>query len=185
MKITVISGTNRPGAVSKVVAQYIGEEIKASMPAGGEVTLLDLHELPQELFLPAAYSEKPASFEPFKKAILEADGVISVLPEYNGSAPGVFKYFLDMLPFPESLKDMPAAFVGLSAGKFGNVRGVEDMMGVFQYRYANVYPYRIFLNAVQDNLDERGMPKDDFVRNLFQEQLRGFVEFAKKVKITA
>jgi chromate reductase len=88
MKITLLSGTNRPGSntrkiVSIIAAQY--QEI------GLPVDILDLAELPQEIFLPQSYGQKPASFARFSEAILQSDGVHIVTPEYNGGVPGILK----------------------------------------------------------------------------------------------
>lgn len=176
-RITIISGTNRSNSKTLVVAKYIQANIKKYLPEGSEVTLLDLTELPPEIFSPEVYQKKPSSFDPFRDAAVKTDGIISVLPEYNGSAPGIFKYFIDMLPFPESLKDVPCAFVGLGAGKFGNLRGVEHMQGVFGYRNARLYPYRMFFQDSNNALDNSGAPKEEFVLNLFHEQLEGFSKF--------
>ena len=98
--ITVISGTNRPGSNTRKIAVLIQEMLQE---AGEEVTLLDLAELPPEIFADSSYASKPGSFAAFQDQILETDGVLTVVPEYNGSFPGVLKYFIDMLRFPESL----------------------------------------------------------------------------------
>jgi len=58
--------------------------------------------------------------------VLMAAGLHVVLPEYNGSYPGVLKYFIDMLKFPESFENKPAAFVGVANGQWGALRAVEQ-----------------------------------------------------------
>ena len=140
--IAVISGTNRPGATTRRVAELCRRLLAAE---GCEVRLLDLAELPAELFDPSSYAAKPAAFAPFQDAILEACGVLVVVPEYDGSYPGVLKYFLDMLRFPDSLYEKPAAFVGLAAGRWGALRAVEQLEMVFQYRHAHLFGRRCFL----------------------------------------
>lgn len=122
--ITLLVGTNRPGANSRKVAQQIAamyEEI------GVDVCLLDLADLPPALFAPAAYAEKPAAFGVFVDTVLSSDGLHVVTPEYNGGYPGVLKYFIDMLPFPESFEARPVAFTGVAAGQFGALRPVEQL----------------------------------------------------------
>ena len=94
--------------------------------------LLDLAHLPPEIFSPASYAEKPAAFKKFTDAILAADGVVIVTPEYNGSVPGILKYFIDMLPFPESFEQRPVCFVGLAAGIWGALRPVEQLQAIFR-----------------------------------------------------
>ena len=97
MNITVISGTNRIGALSLKVARRIQTQYQQ---LGATTTLLNLQDLPPGLFTPQAYKHKPEEFAPFQEAILGADGVVIVVPEYNGSFPGVLKLFIDMLKFP-------------------------------------------------------------------------------------
>jgi len=86
-----------------------------------------------------------------------ADGIVTVVPEYNGSFPGVLKYFIDMLRFPESLYGIPAAFVGIAAGEWGALRAVEQMEMVFQYRHAHLFGRRVFIrvSAVSSTRPER------------------------------
>ena len=68
-----------------------------------------------------------------------------VVPEYNGSFPGILKYFIDLLPFPESFDCRPVSYVGVSAGQWGALRAVEQLQLVFGYRNAYVHPPRTFL----------------------------------------
>ena len=82
MNITVVSGTNRIGALSLKVARRIETRYQN---LGAATTLLNLQELPLELFSPQAYKKKPEEFAPFQDAILNADGVVVVVPEYNGT----------------------------------------------------------------------------------------------------
>ena len=121
--IVVLAGTNRPNSNSRRVATLVDEMLRA---AGAQTHLMSLADLPPEIFAPTSYAEKPASFAPFQQAILEADGLFVVTPEYNGSFPGVLKYFIDMLKFPESLRGMPVALLGLAAGEWGALRSVEQ-----------------------------------------------------------
>ena len=58
--IAIISGTNRPGSNTRKVATCI-EVIYQNL--GAKTQLLDLADLPPEIFSPAAYAEKPAAFE--------------------------------------------------------------------------------------------------------------------------
>src|SRR5215207_8324797 len=111
--IEVISGTNRPGSNSLKVARIIEGLYKK---LGVEVQILDLQEMPLELFKPTAYAEKPEGWQRITDRVLDASGLHVVTPEYNGSFPGVLKYFIDLLKFPESFERKPVAFVGVSNG---------------------------------------------------------------------
>lgn len=175
--LVVISGTNRPQSNSSRVARLCQRRLEA---LGEEVEVLDLVDLPAELYRPESYASKPASFAAWQGAIDRCDGVLTVVPEYNGSFPGALKYFVDMLAFPTSLVGMPCSFVGLSAGTWGALRAVEQLQGVYQYRQALVYPVRTFVPKVYEELSEGDELQTEFVSKLLDEQLSGFCEFVRR-----
>ena len=114
--------------------------------------------------------------------VLKAEGILSVIPEYNGSFPGIYKLFIDMLKFPESLVDVPAGFIGVSSGEWGALRPVEHAQMVFQYRHAPLYGRRIFLKSTRDTLDAEGRPRDPALAQRFEDFLQGFLVFCRKNK---
>lgn len=177
-KVVVISGTNRPASRSLHLANHL---TRLYAELGAQTTLLDLVKLPPEVFDPHAYVEKPNSLKPWTDAILESDGMVVVVPEYNGSFPGVLKYFIDLLPFPESFEGRPAAFVGLASGAWGALRAVEHLQGVFGYRNAYIFPKRVFLPQVHGALDEAGKPVVHLAERL-KEQSVAFLDFIAKLR---
>ncbi len=177
--ITILAGTNRPGSNTRRIAgQVLAIYSELKVP----VRLLDLAELPREIFAPTSYAEKPASFAPFSQSILDSHGVVVVTPEYNGGMPGVLKYFIDMLKFPESFERRPVCFVGLSAGVWGALRPVEQLQLIFAYRNAHLYPERVFLPQINNLLDESGMLKDPEIHARLRKQAAGFIEFIRRMR---
>jgi NAD(P)H-dependent FMN reductase len=172
--ITVISGTNRPGSNTRKVAAAIQEMLHRT---DQETTLIDLAELPLEIFAGASYADKPDGFAAFQEVVLSADGLLSVVPEYNGSFPGALKYFIDMLRFPESLYEKPAAFVGLSAGRWGGVRAVEHLEMVFQYRHAHLFGRRCFIPRISTVLDDSGSIADPGTAGRLEKTVTDFAVF--------
>jgi NAD(P)H-dependent FMN reductase len=146
------------------------------------LTTLDLAHLPPEVFSPWSYAEKPRAFQPFSEAVLAADGLVVVTPEYNGGMPGVLKYFIDMLKFPESFQSRPVCFVGLAAGAWGALRPVEQLQQIFGYRNAFLFPERVFLPGIGNLLDESGQLKDPELRERLRAQAVGFVDFVERVR---
>jgi len=177
--ITLLVGTNRPDSNTRKVAVHV-EEIYAGLKV--PLHVLDLARLPPEIFSPSSYAEKPKSFRPFAETILQSAGIHVVTPEYNGGMPGVLKYFIDMLKFPESFIDRPVCFVGVAAGVWGALRPVEQLQQIFGYRNAFVYPQRVFLPSVNELLDDQGRLKDESLRQRLLEQATGFVDFVEKLK---
>ncbi len=174
---TLIVGTNRPLSKTRAVARVV-ESIYKEL--GEPLAVNDLAELPPEIFHPTSYAKKPATFEPFLRRVLDSKGLIVVTPEYNGGPPGVLKYFIDMLPFPESFERRPVCFVGLGAGIWGGLRPVEHLQQIFGYRNAYLYPERVFIKGVHEMLDKDGNFVNPEIRERLQNQARGFIQFVAR-----
>lgn len=177
--IAIISGTNRPGSNTRKVVAHI-EEIYRKLNVVTQ--LVDLAHLPPAIFDPGSYAEKPAAFKPFADTILAAKGLVLVTPEYNGGMPGILKYFIDMLKFPESFEARPVCFVGLAAGRWGALRPVEQLQTIFGYRNAYLFPQRVFLPSIYDLLNEAGEISDPEITERLEAQAREFVGFVRRVK---
>lgn len=144
--------------------------------------MLDLADLPAEIFAPSSYEEKPASFKAFSQTVLDADGLVVVTPEYNGGMPGVLKYFIDMLEFPESFEDRPVCFIGIAAGMWGALRPVEQLQSIFGYRNAHIFPGRVFVPGVFKLIGDDGKLNDEKLIERLQKQAVGFVEFVGRIR---
>jgi chromate reductase len=177
--IVIISGTNRPGSNTRKVAARIETAYKS---LGVKHLLLDLAEMPPEIFSPSSYATKPAGFARFTDAVLASDGLVVVTPEYNGSVPGVLKYFIDMLPFPESFEKRPVCFVGLAAGMWGALRPVEQLQAIFVYRNAYVFPERVFMPGIRNMVDAEGRFRNAELEKRLEEQAAGFVSFVEHLR---
>lgn len=178
MRIEVIAGTNRPGSNSLKLAKLIAALYERE---GADVGVIDLQDLPAELFKGEAYGEKPEAFASTCKRVTSANGLHVVTPEYNGSFPGVLKYFIDMLKFPESFEHRCVAFTGLAAGGWGGLRSVEQIEMVFQYRDAYLLPERVFFPGFHKDWDEEtGRIKDEKKQEKLENQVRKFTAFVRR-----
>ncbi len=176
--ILVIAGTNRPKSNAKRIGEALLANYRAlSVPA----ELLSLQDLPAEAFLPEAYASKPASVQAIQQRVLGASGLHVVTPEYNGSFPGVLKYFIDLLKFPESFEKKPVAFVGEAAGTWGGLRAVEQLQMIFGYRNAHVLPDRVFIPQVNAKLDAEGNIVDADIAKRLKGQCEAFAAFVGKL----
>ena len=177
--IVLIVGTNRPGSNTRKVAAQV-EEIYKELKT--PLRVLDLAQLPPEIFSPASYGEKPKSFQPFADAVLQSSGLHVVTPEYNGGIPGVLKYFIDMLKFPESFERRPVCFTGVAAGIWGALRPVEQLQAIFGYRNAYIYPERVFMPQIYNLLGEDGRIKDAELLEPLNKEAEGLVTFSEKLQ---
>jgi NAD(P)H-dependent FMN reductase len=177
--LNLIVGTNRPGSNTRKVAD---EVIQIYQDLGVPLGVVDLADLPPEIFNPSSYGEKPGAFQPFADAILGSSGLVVVTPEYNGGMPGILKYFIDMLKFPESFEHRPVCFVGLAAGQWGALRPVEQLQAIFGYRNAFVFPERVFMPGINDLLSDDGKLKDEDLVKRLRKQAAGFIDFVERLK---
>jgi chromate reductase, NAD(P)H dehydrogenase (quinone) len=178
LMIEIIAGTNRPGSntlkLSRIIEGFYRD-------LGSPVRILSLEEMPAEIFAPSSYAIKPASFQPLSDRVLQADGLHFVVPEYNGSFPGVLKYFMDMLKFPESFEHRPMAFTGLSAGVWGAFRAVEQFQLICGYRNAYVLPERVWIPGINScwKKEGEGLIDEGLVERL-RTQAGLFIEFVRR-----
>lgn len=177
--ITLVVGTNRPGSNTRKVARIVEGVYKE---LGVDLTVLDLAELPAEIFNPTSYEETPAAFARFQEGVTNAHGLVVVTPEYNGSVPGILKYFIDMLEFPVSFERRPVCFVGVSKGMWGALRPVEQLQAIFGYRNGYIYPERVFMPGINQLLDEAGQLKDAKLVDRLKSQAAGYVDFVERIK---
>lgn len=175
--IVQLIATNRPGSNTAKVAAHVAEIYAAK---GSPLEIVDLHMLPPEIFAPRSYAEKPASFAPFQDALSRASGIVVVTPEYNGGFPGVFKYFIDMLKFPETFAGKPFSFVGLSAGAGGAVRPVEQFSALVTYLRGIIYPGTVNIPGINHHLNESDRLKTPELIERLEKQADGFIKFVEK-----
>ncbi|MFN7906069.1 MAG: NADPH-dependent FMN reductase [Pseudobdellovibrionaceae bacterium] len=171
----IISGTDRSNSNSLQVSNFI---LKLYQDIGVDAEVIDLAKV--NLFSKGPqYGQKEMSsnlHESIQK-IDKSEGLIIVCPEYNGSMPGVLKYFIDHWKYPESFEFRPICFVGLG-GLFGGLRPVEHLQQVFGYRNSFIYPERIFLMNVWKILKD-GEITDPLMKDLLLKQTNGFQAFCK------
>jgi chromate reductase len=173
----IISGTNRLGSRTLVLSRFIQKLYKEE---GEDVEVIDLTKVGLEhIGAEAEYGDKmPPIMREVVAKINQADGLIVVCPEYNGSMPGALKYFIDHWKYPESYEFRPIALVGLGA-RFGGLRPVEHLQGVFGFRNAFIYPERVFVTDVYKVLDTTGHLTDPKLEALLRSQTRGFQAFTR------
>ncbi len=160
--ITIVASTNRPGSSTLKLAKYYQQELEKR---GAQANILSLTELPDSLIATDLYGKRSEAFEPIQKLLKDSEKFIFIIPEYNGSFPGVLKVFIDACDFPGTFNDKKAALVGLSSGKYGNIRGIDHFTGVCHYLNLHVMPLKIHISAIRQELNADGnLQLDDTVK---------------------
>lgn len=172
--ITIISGTNRPASNTLKIAKYYQKEL---LKKGLATELFSLLDLPDTLISSDLYGKRSEAFQKIQALVAQTEKFLFIIPEYNGSFPGVLKTFIDACTFPDSFYDKKACLVGVSSGKYGNIRGIEHFNGVCAYLHLNVMPLRIHIGNVRTEIDEEGnLYKEDTLK-FTNEQMDKFVNY--------
>jgi chromate reductase, NAD(P)H dehydrogenase (quinone) len=165
--ITIISGTNRKGSSTKKVAVAYKNLLDQKKV---ETKLLALDEV--EVF------ERNAAFETLENEYLKnTDKFIFVLPEYNGSFPGILKLMIDNSDVANVWHNKKALLTGVSSGRAGNLRGMEHLTGSLLHLKMTVHPNRLPLSSIHTLLDEEGLILDAGTIKTISAQLDEFVNF--------
>lgn len=174
----IISGTDRTDSNSFKISLIIQKIYK---DLGEEVEIIDLREVKEHLHTGPHYGNATEALSISVNKVAGADGLIVVCPEYNGSMPGVLKYFIDHMKFPDSFEYRPVCFVGLG-GMFGGLRPVEHLQQIFSYRNAFMFPLRVFVMNVWTAM-KNGEIQDPKLLDLFVAQAKGFQAFTKALQV--
>lgn len=174
MKLNIISGTDMPNSKSLEVSEYIKGLYEKE---GIEVGITDLVDFPLQDVVGGKYGQSIASVEEFRQPVLDADALLFVIPEYNGSFPGILKIFIDYMPYPSAFVKTPIAYVGIAGGAFGGLRPVEQFQMVANYMDAHQFPERVFISRVQDMFHPTQGILDEFQQKLLESQTQGFIKY--------
>jgi NAD(P)H-dependent FMN reductase len=161
LSIPVILGTTRKGRMSAHAARFVTDELHKR---DGVVTeLIDVASLP----LPTDDAGEGIKNPAFSDTMIRADALVIVSPEYNHSFPGLLKHVLD-----SCLKEYihkPAGIVGVSAGVFGGVRGIQCFLPVLRELGLVSIFWDLNFGIVNKVFDESGRLLDQaFVRRADQ-----------------
>jgi len=170
----IVSATNRLNSNTLILSKYYQKILNQK---GVEAQILSLTDLPDNLIVTDLYKKRSDAFLPFQELIDKAGKIIFIIPEYNGSFPGILKVFIDACDYPNSFRNKKAALVGHSSGKYGNIRGIDHFTGICHYTGMEVMPLKIHITYISKELDENGDLTDPNTVKFSHEQIDKFIEF--------
>ena len=183
MQILGIPGSLRAGSHNRRLLQLAGE----NLPDGVEFAVWEgLRDLPA--FDQDEEAAPPFPVGAFRAAVADADAVLVVTPEYNGSIPGALKNALDWVSRPRAttpLAQKPAAVVGASTGLFGAVWAQAELRKVLATIGARVVDRELPIGEADERLDEHGLPREPEAREALAATLQELAELAAPVPLAA
>ncbi|MBW7840434.1 MAG: NAD(P)H-dependent oxidoreductase [Chitinophagaceae bacterium] len=163
---TIISGTDRVNSHSRIVAE-IYKEVLCSK---------GIHPLffSMENFNPLKDEEA------FKKAqdelLIPATKFVFVIPEYNGSYPGVLKAMIDRTDPRAVWYYKKALLTGVSTGRAGNLRGMDHLADTLNFMRMTVHYNKLPISKVDHLLDADGH-LDEVTMSVIDRQVDEFIIF--------
>ena len=165
--ITIISGSARGDNNTKKVAQ---EYRRLLASKNVETILLSLDEVD--------VSKRDDAFRALESEYLQsAEQFIIVMPEYNGSYPGILKLMIDNTDVKKTWWHKKVLLVGVSTGRAGNLRGMEHLTGSLLHMKMLVHPNRLPISVVDKLMDSTGRFTDQDTLTAIDTQLEEFLDF--------
>lgn len=163
---TIISGTNREGSHSEKVANEYHRILKNKNIDAPVFTLKNLNVLYR--------SEELIKAE--EKFLIPSTRFIFIIPEYNGSYPGVLKAMIDNSDIHKSWNFKKALLTGVATGRAGNLRGMDHLADTLHYMKMNVFYNKLPISVVDKVMDKNGQLNEETIKAI-NNQLDEFILF--------
>lgn len=173
--ITLISATNRKNSNTLKVAKEYERLLKErNLPC----RLLNLEYLPVSVLSADIYDEDDIDFEQLQETYLfPAEKFIFIMPEYNGSMPGILKIMIDVADIKKAFYGKKALLVGVATGRAGNLRGMDHLTGVLNHMKMAVHYNKLPISKVDLELDANGHFSQPATLKVIERQIDEFMYF--------
>ncbi|MDQ3142919.1 MAG: NAD(P)H-dependent oxidoreductase [Bacteroidota bacterium] len=125
-----------------------------------EVTLISLVDFNSDFIHKEMYEEHsiPASLVQHQdNYLIPAKKIVFIIPEYNGSFPGILKLWIDILCMRKakaSFESKNVGLIGLSDGRSGNLRGLDQFILIARYLKMIIFPSYVTIPHIEKVLSE-------------------------------
>jgi chromate reductase, NAD(P)H dehydrogenase (quinone) len=172
--ITILSGTNRIGNKTIKIAE---EYLRHYQATGVEAQLYNLQDLPDNFSSHWARDQQSPDFQKqVEKYFRGVKKMVLVVPEYQGTFPGIMKLVLDAI-HPNDLKGKKVALTGLGSGRAGNLRGLDHLTGAFHYLGINIFPFHLPISRIEEVISRDGVLHDENTIKAIHTHADGFAGF--------
>jgi NAD(P)H-dependent FMN reductase len=180
-KVLGISGSLRRGSHNSALLRAA----TALMPEGATLEVATIRGIP--LYDADIEAQGiPAAVAQLKEAVVAADGVLLVTPEYNNSIPGVFKNAIDWLSRPAAdarrvFGGRRFALIGASPGPWGTTLSQSAWLPVLRTLGVQLWTGgRLMVARAGNVFDESGALKDAAIEEQLKQFLAGYVTFLRR-----
>ena len=151
--IKIIVGTNRKNSVSKTIAKLYQNILTEK---GEQSEIMELEDLPSDFIENALYENngKHDLYNEFHDQLVNGKKFVFIVPEYNGSFPGILKTFIDGMTYPNTFRNKKCALVGISSGIGGGGIAMSHLTDIFQYLGMHVLALKPKLAKIEQNMSD-------------------------------
>ena len=162
--ILVVSSTNRPDSYTSRVSEIY---YKLLNDLGASTSLINLQDLPPTFYSHAVYKDKPAEVKDLiDKYFIPAEKFIFIVPEYNGSFPGILKLLIDSLDVKKCFHGKKAGIVGISSGRLGNTRGIDHLRAIMNHIKVQVMNNQPKLSGIETSFSAEDVLIDSYLNKI-------------------
>lgn len=112
-----------------------------------------------------------------QETLIPTKKFVFVMPEYNGSFPGILKTMIDNSDIKKCWWHKKAMMVGVADGRAGNLRGMEHMTNILHYLKINVLYNKIPLSRINEEVSKEGTILKPATEQVIKEQIEEFLVF--------
>jgi chromate reductase len=163
---TIISGTNRMGSHTEKVAEEYKRILKNKNIDANIFSLKGLDTLHRSEGILKAETE----------ILIPTEKFIFIIPEYNGSYPGVLKAMIDNSDIRKVWNFKKALLTGVATGRAGNLRGMDHLSDTLHYMKMNVFYNKLPISVIDKVMNNEGRLNDETI-NVVNKQIDEFLIF--------
>ncbi len=112
-----------------------------------------------------------------KQILIPSEKFVFIMPEYNGSFPGILKLLMDNSDIRQCWWYKKAMLAGVADGRAGNLRGLDHMTNILNYLRMQVYFNKVPISRIFEEIDGEGQLKRGDTEQTIRRQIEGFLEF--------
>lgn len=160
MNIVIISGSVREGRKSHRASLFLQNQLNNIDGTQSRIIDLAAQAVPQLEHRLAEHPAPPAWLAQAGQWLDEADIILFVSPEYNGSYTSALKALVDHFP-KSTYEKKPIGVVTVSAGAMGGMRAAQQLQQLVLALWAFPVPQMLLVGKIGEQLDAEGNPLNE------------------------
>lgn len=109
--------------------------------------------------------------------LIPAEKLVFIMPEYNGSFPGILKLMIDNSDIKRAFWYKKVALVGVADGRAGNLRGLDHMTNILNYLKMQVLYNKVPISRINEEVHEEGHLLIPATEHTIRQQIKEIIDF--------